>query len=192
MSVVFAIGVWLVTLVGTQLSVPRFTLTAILGTSEPQPWALLYGRAMTFGPGFRYRHVSTSAGGEEILTVIGRETGVAGLAAVGLLFVALLAGLFWLAGRTTQPIGSALAWGLAMLIGTQVLLATLALLHWAPPLGPGPPLLAGGASWYVANLISIGIVIGLAWRANDQATISASRQPYDISASRDHFQQRTA
>lgn len=190
----FAVGAWLVTLVGTQLGLPRFTMRTALGTQVSQPWALLYGHPMTIGPGFRYRDLGmgTSAGGQEILAVIGRETGVAGLTAVGVLFIALLAVLFWLAGRTTQPIGSALACGLTMLVCSQVLLATLALFHVAPPLGPGPPLLAGGASWYAATLISIGIVIGLAWRAPSQEdTTNTNRQPAAASVGQGPLEQRT-
>jgi cell division protein FtsW (lipid II flippase) len=162
--VIFFAGAWLITVVGTWLGYPHFTLSAALGVGEPNPPPLIDGRPLFVGPGFGYRHVGLSGSGQAVLTVIGRETGVAGLIGVGLLYTCLLCGLLLLARIGRHPVGSAWAYGLATAICAQALLSVLTLLRVLPPLGPGPPLLAGGASGYLAILIAIGVVIGSAWR----------------------------
>lgn len=163
----FAAGAWVVTLLGATFWSRNFSLAAAYGAGGHYPYTLRPGPSVILGLGFPYRQVGSLGGNAEVLVVIGRETGLVGLGGVLVLLLGLLAILFWLARpNPAQPVGSSLAQGLVSLLCAQALLVVLALFHWIPPLGPGPPLLAGGPSWYLTALVTIGIVTGLAWRGS--------------------------
>lgn len=167
-SVILGIGACLITAVRAAFGDGRFTPAALVGAGKPDPAPFVRGLPAVFGPGFGYRKIGPSGPGDAVLMVIIRETGAAGLLGVGLLFLGLVGGLFWLTRPDRgRPVGSSWARGLAWLICAQVLLQALTVLlaiFHGPSIGTAPPLLAGGAYWYVAILVAIGLVIGNAWR----------------------------
>jgi len=177
--VILAAGACLITAVRAAFGDGHFTPAVLAGAGKPYPAPFVRGVPAVFGPGFGYRRIGPSSPGDAVLIVIARETGVAGLLGVGLLFLGLVGGLFWLTRPDrTRPVGSSWARGLAWLICVQVVLQTLTVLlamAHGPSVGTGPPLLAGGAYWYVATLTAIGVIIGNAWRPGP-------RQPETIPA----------
>lgn len=178
----FAIGVWPVTELGGALGDRDFSLRSALGYGPPRPAPFLRGKNIAIGPGWPYRMAGRSAGGPDVLAVIGRETGALGLAGVALLFILLFAMLILLAVRIRQRAAGALARGLIAFLAAQFALAAETLVPGGVPLGEGPPLLAGGWAGYAAAVLSIAIVIGLAWRAPDRPSVlatggGASRDP---------------
>jgi hypothetical protein len=163
---IFLAGAWVLTIVGTSLFHDAgFRFGTVLAAGQPDPIALLNHHPLLIGPGFSYRRLGPAGAGQAILPVLGRETGFLGLLGTGLIFAGLLACLLRLAFRQEpRSFGSAWTFGLAGLVFGQVLVATLTLLRILPPFAPGAPLLAGGAPWYVATLIAIGIAVGCASR----------------------------
>ena len=177
-SVILAVGACLITAVRAAFGDGHFTAAALAGAGKPYSAPFLPGLPTVFGPGFSYRNVGPASPGNAVLIVIARETGAGGLLGVGLLFLGLIGGLFWLTRPDrTRPVGSSWARGLAWLICAQVMLPALtvllAMVH-GPSVGTGPPLLAGGAYWYVAILTAIGVIIGNAWRPGPGQAIPAA------------------
>jgi hypothetical protein len=115
--------------------------------------------------------------GQAILPVIARESGVAGLVGLLALFIGLLGTLFILSLRGRGSFGSAWMLGLAAFLGTQVLISTLRLLRVPSLYSTGPPLLAGGAAWYVATLMAIGVALGCVARQENNGKPPAQQRP---------------
>ena len=119
-----------------------------------------------------------------MLALIGHETGVLGLVGVILVFILLFVSLARLAMEIGDRTGSALAWGLIVFLSVQGLLAAESLIPHLVPVGDGPPLLSGGWADYLADLIAIGIVIGLSRRlqsTSDPATNPVQTIPAAVS-----------
>lgn len=179
---VFILGTWLVTGMGTVLGYPDFTFSAVLHANAPTPGSFITGQDMLFGPGYAWRatgFLTDGAGfGPDVLIVIARETGWAGVIGVWLVFAVLLVALFRLVPPRGRPTASALGRGLSCLIAAQTLFAVLLMLPPVFPAGIAPPLLAGGAADFVATFMAIGILIGLSWRtAATPASSSAKKRP---------------
>jgi hypothetical protein len=172
---VFVAGAWVLTIVGTSLFRDAgFGVATVLAKGRPYPIALLNHHPKLVGAGFGYRRVGPAGAGQAILSVIGRETGFLGLIGIGLLFIGLLGCLLWLACRQEpRSFGSAWTFGVAGMLFGQVLMAALTLLRVLPPFAPGAPLLAGGAAWYLATLIAVGIAVGCSCRPSRPSVESA-------------------
>ena len=177
-AVSFAAGVFLVTFIGTWLGYPNFTPGDILASGPRFQYTLLYGHEMMIGPGFDYvRNIGPFGYGLDILQVIGRETGLVGLVAVGLLFLGLIITILGIANRADTRVGSALALGLGWFIAGQACLAVINLVDYRRPIGTGPPLLAGGAPDYIAVLIAVGAAVGLGWRIGEPPAGNDKKAP---------------
>lgn len=168
--VTFVAGASLVIAFGWKaLDIPQFSFDDALGYSDRQPLPFFSGNDLLTGPGhddrFDQLWRGTSGSAPDVLAAIGHEAGV--LCLIGLIIVFAL--LFLWLGRLTIQItnrtGNAMAWGLIVLLAIQCLLAVETLFPVGVPIGEGPPLLSGGWTDYFADLIAIGVVIGLTRRA---------------------------
>jgi cell division protein FtsW (lipid II flippase) len=151
---------------GMVLRIPRFGFGDVLGYSE---------RPVPFGAGGNFM---TGAGDEtvhrlwkgapgtpsDVLSLIVHEAGVPCFIGLILLFLLFFVFLARLAARIDDPIGTAMAWGLIVFLVAQFVLAAESLFPAGVPIGEGPPLLSGGWADYLADLVAVGIVIGLSRR----------------------------
>jgi hypothetical protein len=160
----FAAGALLIAIVGGAIGTPGMSTMTGMTQRTSYPYVFLYDHPRTVGPGFNYRHAApaTLAAGQDILTTLGRETGVLGILGVGLIFLVLLVSLLSLLRYQVRR-SAQFAWicGLAVFIACQVLVSGLRAGRVPSPYSPGPPLLAGGSAWYIATLLALGIAIGL-------------------------------
>jgi hypothetical protein len=97
------------------------------------------------------------------LAQLGRPTALAAAVAVTALAVLLIAALHATARLIRGTTAASWANGLVWFIAAQGLLPVLALLG-LPSAGLTPPLVSDAVAWCVADVLAIGIVIGLAWR----------------------------
>jgi hypothetical protein len=177
--VTFVAGVSLVIAFGSKaLGIPRFGFSDALGYSDRQPTPFIFGNDLVVGPGRDSRFYALWQGkpgsAPDVLAVIGHEAGVLCLVALILVFALLFAHLGLLTIQVTNNrTGNAMAWGLIVFLAVQCLLAVETLFPVSVPVGEGPPLLAGGWGSYFADLIAIGVVIGLPRRAS--ATVARHR-----------------
>jgi hypothetical protein len=167
----FLLGAWLITVAGTAFGYREFTLAEILHADGPTPPTLLLGHNLVIGPGYVWQDFGLKHSGigygPDVLIVLGRETGGAGVAAIWLIFALLLYALFRLVPpRGGAPVASAFSFGVACLLTGQITLAVLITLRVMYPIGVAPPLLAGGAPDFTAVLTAIGMLIGLSWRSS--------------------------
>lgn len=165
--VLFAVLSWPVMLAGQALGAPDFDPWHAFGYSAPRPATFFYGQGMGVGPGWRFRFVSGAGGDADVLATIGRETGFLGLLLLLAAYIVVFGVLVLLAtkiAKGTAP--AALAWGLITLLLTRFTLAVATLVFPAQvALGEGPPLLADSWVGYPTALLSVAIIVGLAWRA---------------------------
>jgi len=164
----FTAGAALVVLVGSALGIRGFQHVKMLASSATDPDMLFFHYPYLFGPGWplHTQGIDRSLGaGQVILSTLGRETGLAGMTGLSILFIVLIGTLILLARRQQRAsFGSAWTFGLAAFLGVQVLIAGLRLGRLPSLYSEGPPLLAGGAAWYVATLIAVGVALGCAAR----------------------------
>jgi cell division protein FtsW (lipid II flippase) len=171
---IFAAGAVLTIVFGRLFfHIPQFGYQDVLGYSDRQPLPFIAGKNLLLGPGLyagdfqQWRGAPGSA--PDVLALIGHETGLLGLVGVILVFFLLFASLTRLAVKVEDPTAAAVAWGLIVFLIVQGLLAAETLIPHLVPAGNGPPLLSGGWADYLADLIALGIVIGLSRRPTSTA-----------------------
>jgi hypothetical protein len=166
---IFAAGASVVIAFGSlALRIPRFGFGDALGYSDRQPAPFSAGEDfmnLMKGPGLDHRLTQLwhgeSGSPPDVLALIGHEAGVSGLLGLIIVSALLFLSLAQLAAQAGNRAGAAMAWGLIVFLIAQCLLAAETLFPAGVPLGEGPPLLSGGWTDYLADLIAVGIVIGL-------------------------------
>lgn len=152
------------------LGIPHFGATEALGYSDRQPAPFFVGENLIRGPGldywFTYLWHGRTSTAPEVLAMVGHEAGLPSLLGLIIVFALLFFSLARLAMQIRNRSDAALAWGLIVFLAAQCLLAVETLFPVGVPIGEGPPLLSGGWADYLADLIAIGIVIGLSRQAS--------------------------
>jgi cell division protein FtsW len=177
-AAVFAAGAALAIGFGMVLRVPRFSFPDVLGYSDRQPVPFRYGDDLLTGPGIgdpRFMGLwhGKPGSGSDVLAVTGHETGLLGYLGLLVVFALLFIALARLTACIGSKAGTAVAWGLIVFLVAQAVLAMETLFPGGVPIGEGPPLLSGGWADYLADLIAIGIVIGLSRRGRLRPPVSA-------------------
>jgi hypothetical protein len=176
----FFLGAYFIAMAGAALDIPDFRHMKVVAGPSTDPYAFWIHYSYLFGSSWQLRLSGMSrrvGAGQAILPVIARESGVAGLVGLLALFIGLLGTLFILSLRGRGSFGSAWMLGLAAFLGTQVLISTLRLLRVPSLYSTGPPLLAGGAAWYVATLMAIGVALGCVARQENNGKPPAQQRP---------------
>jgi cell division protein FtsW len=96
-----------------------------------------------------------------VLALVGEELGLAGTAAIMLLFGVLIVKGLQIAGRAQDPFGRHLAFGITLLIGTQTLINAGVATGLLPTKGLTLPLVSYGGSSLLINLLAIGILLSI-------------------------------
>jgi cell division protein FtsW (lipid II flippase) len=165
------------------LGIPAFGFGEALGYSDRQPVPFYAGEGLIKGPGldsvFTYLWHGRTGTAPEVLAMIGHEAGLPCLLGLIIVLALLFFSLARLAMQIGNRAGAAMAWGLIVFLAAQCLLAVETLIPVGVPIGEGPPLLSGGWADYLADLIAIGIVIGLSRRAGSpmRATMPVQTHP---------------
>jgi cell division protein FtsW (lipid II flippase) len=131
-------------------------------------WALAAGAATGTGPGLGDPQLVPAGHTDLILAVIGEELGFAGLLAVLALFGLVAWRCLRIALRAPGDYTFFLALGLTLGIVLQLVLIASGLLGLMPLTGVATPFLSYGRSSMIANLFSLGIILGIASRAGGQ------------------------
>ncbi len=96
-----------------------------------------------------------------VLALVGEELGLAGSAAIVLLFGLFVLKGFQIAGRARDPFGRHLAMGITMLVGMQALVNVGVVTGLLPTKGLTLPFVSYGGSSLVANLFGVGILLSI-------------------------------
>jgi cell division protein FtsW (lipid II flippase) len=180
---IFAAGVSMVIAFGSlALRIPRFGFGDALGYSDRHPAPFSTGQDfmnLMEGSGLDRRLTQLwhgEAGSPpDVLALIGHEAGVSSLLGLMIVSALLFFSLARLAAQVENRTGAAMAWGLIVFLVAQCLLAVETLFPAFVSIGEGPPLLSGGWADYLADLIAIGIVIGLSRGAGQPAPAAPVR-----------------
>ena len=117
-----------------------------------------------------------------VLSVVGEELGLAGVAAVLLCFSIVVWRGFGIALRQGDPFGRLLAFGLTFLLGMQVATNAGVVLGLLPPKGLTLPLVSYGGSSLLVTLSCIGILMNVSAHTDlPVRTSAADREPASTS-----------
>ena len=133
-------------------------------------WALASGGWKGTGLGHGMPEIVPAAHTDLVLTAAAEQLGLAGLAAITLLFAAVCTSGFRIAARARGEYSSLLAAGLTVGLIVPVLLISGGFLGLLPLTGVVSPFLSYGRSALVANLAAVGLLLSIADRAGDTET----------------------
>lgn len=124
-------------------------------------WGMATGGFFGTGPGLGDPQLIPAAHTDLILGVLGEELGFIGIAAILLLYAALLIVGVRVARKAPTDYHFFLALGLTLLTAIHVLLMTAAVLGLAPLTGLGTPFLSYGRSGLLAGFAIFGVLLAL-------------------------------
>ncbi len=99
-----------------------------------------------------------------ILAVLAEEWGFLGVGAVMVLYGLLFSALLTVAQRAADRTGMLLVVGLIGVLASHVVYNTAMVIGWLPITGIPLPFLSYGGSFLLANLVSLGIILGIDFR----------------------------
>jgi cell division protein FtsW len=118
-----------------------------------------------------------------ILSVIGEELGLVGVAAVVGLFVFLILRGFWACFRAPDLFGSYLALGMTLLIAVQALLNMGVVMGLLPTKGATLPFVSYGGTSLMINLMAVGILLNVSSQGAKRSDENYHRRRRDGRAS---------
>jgi cell division protein FtsI/penicillin-binding protein 2 len=124
-------------------------------------WALSTGGPLGSGPGWGDPEMIPAGNTDLVLPAIGEEWGFAGVSAVCLLFVFLIARAFRAAARASTQFGFFLALGLGCLIAYEMLLISSGVLGALPLSGVVSPFLSSGNTAMLANFLVFALLAAI-------------------------------
>jgi cell division protein FtsW (lipid II flippase) len=120
-------------------------------------WGMASGGVLGTGPGLGDPQMIPAGHTDLILGALGEELGFAGIAAVLLLYAALVATGLRIVRRASSDYRFFLALGLTLLTAVHVVLMTAAVMGLAPLTGIGTPFLSYGRSGLLASFAIFGV-----------------------------------
>jgi cell division protein FtsW (lipid II flippase) len=140
-------------------------------------WGMATGGFLGTGPGLGDPQMIPAAHTDLVLAALGEELGWVGVAAVLLLYAALVAIGIRIALRASTDYRFFLALGLSLLTAVHVLLMTGAVLGLAPLSGIGTPFLSYGRSGLLANFAIFGVLLALSAEPDGRQHTKPFRAP---------------
>ncbi len=124
-------------------------------------WAFSTGGAWGSGPGLGDPAMIPAGHTDLVLPAIAEEWGLAGVAAIGLLFAFLVQRTFRIALRAPDELAMFLSLGLGVLIALEMLLISGGVLGAVPLSGVVSPFLSSGNTAMLANFLIFAVVLGI-------------------------------
>ncbi len=115
---------------------------------------------------------------DSIFAVVVEETGLVGAAIVILLYILLLWRGLYIAARAPDELGKLLSAGVIFWILLEALINMGVLVNLLPSAGNALPLISAGGSSLVANLIGLGILMGVSRQTRLKAEAEESARRY--------------
>ena len=140
-------------------------------------WAMSTGAAFGAGPGLGDTRYLPAGHTDLILASVSEEFGFAGLLAVALVYVALVARAVHTARKASTDYGFFLALTLALFLVVPVLLMASGTLGIVPLTGVVTPFLSFGGSAMVANFAALGLLASIRSDGAARADLTAFRAP---------------
>lgn len=97
-----------------------------------------------------------------IFSIIAEELGFVGASFLILLYISLFLSCLWLGGRTREPYGRFLAFGIGSLLATQTFINLGVAMGLLPTTGITLPFVSSGGSSFISCCIMVGIVYSIA------------------------------
>jgi cell division protein FtsI/penicillin-binding protein 2/cell division protein FtsW (lipid II flippase) len=124
-------------------------------------WAFSTGGALGSGPGLGDPAMIPAGHTDLVLPAIAEEWGLAGVAAIALLFAFLVQRTFRIALRAPDELAMFLSLGLGVLIALEMLLISGGVLGAIPLSGVVSPFLSSGNTAMLANFLIFAVVLGI-------------------------------
>jgi cell division protein FtsW (lipid II flippase) len=140
-------------------------------------WSMSTGGLFGTGVGLGDTRYLPAGHTDLVLAAIGEELGFAGLVAVALLYVAMIARALATARRATTDYAFFLATVLALFLAVPVLLMASGTLGMVPLTGVVTPFLSFGGSAMLANFAALGLLAGIRSDTGPPADLQVFRAP---------------